>query len=241
MRLNLSAGVNCVHYVLSDIHGNERRFEGILEQIGLRREDTLYVLGDVIDRYSGGIRILRRLMSMYHVQMIPGNHEYMMLRALGEPLDSHRDDGTALAHWYRNGGGVTHSNWQILRDRVCWDIMDYLHSLPLNIDVEVAGRKYRLVHGAPVECWKRNRSPQYPTETHFAVWHRLEMGEPLLPDTTVIFGHTPTCHYQEGMPMRIWHGSGCIGIDCGCGWPENRSGGRLACLRLEDGAEFYCE
>ena len=37
--------------------------------------------------------------------------------------------------------------------------------------------------------------------------------------------------------MRIYHGSGRIGIDCGCAYPE----GRLACLRLDDMKEFYSE
>ena len=230
-----------MHYVISDIHGNERRFDSILEQIDLKREDTLYVLGDVIDRHPKGISILKRLMAMPNVQMILGNHEYMMLRALGDPVDTNRDDGRALAHWYHNGGSVTHTAWDCLRERECLRIQDYLHSLPLNIDVEVGGKKYKLVHGAPVEGWKDNRDPKYRTATHYAVWRRLEAEEPLPCAETVIFGHTPTRHYQKGMPMRIWYGSGRIGIDCGGGWPEDGSGGRLACLRLEDGAEFYAE
>ena len=51
-------------YVMSDIHGNLRRFNSIMEQIKLTDKDTLYVLGDVIDRYPDGIRILRKLMAM---------------------------------------------------------------------------------------------------------------------------------------------------------------------------------
>ena len=74
-------------YVLSDIHGNERRFNSILKQINLQNEDTLYILGDVIDRHPDGIRILRKIMSMPNVKMLLGNHEYMMLRALGHPYD----------------------------------------------------------------------------------------------------------------------------------------------------------
>lgn len=37
---------------------------------------------------------------------------------------------------------------------------------------------------------------------------------------------------------RIWHGNNIIDIDCGCGnlRSEHR---RLACLRLDDMAEFY--
>ena len=36
-------------YVMSDIHGQKRRFDSVMKQINLQPEDTLYVLGDVID------------------------------------------------------------------------------------------------------------------------------------------------------------------------------------------------
>ena len=72
-------------YVLSDIHGNMANFKSILKQIDLQPEDTLYVLGDVVDRYPDGIRIIRMIMSMPNVKMILGNHEYMMLKALTMP------------------------------------------------------------------------------------------------------------------------------------------------------------
>ena len=45
-------------YVMSDIHGNAIRFNSIMEQIDLRPEDTLYVLGDVLDRGPQGIKII---------------------------------------------------------------------------------------------------------------------------------------------------------------------------------------
>ena len=37
-------------YVMSDIHGQKRRFDSIMKQINLQPEDTLYFLVDVIDR-----------------------------------------------------------------------------------------------------------------------------------------------------------------------------------------------
>ena len=48
-------------YVMSDIHGNVRRFDSIMEEIDLQPDDTLYVLGDVIDRFPYGIKILQEL------------------------------------------------------------------------------------------------------------------------------------------------------------------------------------
>ena len=233
-----------MHYVLSDIHGNERRFRSILEQIDLCPDDILYVLGDVIDRHPGGLRILRQLMAMPNAKLILGNHEYMMLRALGHPLDDNSDDGGALAHWYRNGGDVTHRHWKRLRKSTRQQILDYLLSLPLSREVQVGSTIYRLVHGAPTELWEQNTDSRYRNPTHFAVWRRLEEHDPMPGGITVIFGHTPTRHYQDIAPMEIWYGEGRIGIDCGSGYPEhgeNSRYGRLACLRLEDGRVFYSE
>ena len=124
-------------YVMSDIHGNAIRFNSIMEQIDLQPEDTLYILGDVIDRYPDGIRILRLLMSMPNVQMLLGNHEYMMLNALDRLAKDNPEYPHALRLWYRNGGDITHEYIKHIRKCVRKEIFDYLHSLPLNIDIEI--------------------------------------------------------------------------------------------------------
>lgn len=74
-------------YVMSDIHGNSERFNSVMEQINLQPEDTLYILGDVVDRFPDGIRILRKLMGMPNVKMLRGNHEQMMLRTILVPYE----------------------------------------------------------------------------------------------------------------------------------------------------------
>ena len=238
-------------YVLSDIHGNERRFHSILKQIDLRSEDTLYILGDVIDRHPCGIRILRRIMSMPNAKMLLGNHEYMMLRALGCPYEA--DDPAcplvekedALEHWYENGGKVTHDYWKRLRKSLRKEMIDYLRALPVNIDIELNGKAYKLVHSAPLEEY--GNFPGYPSPVFFAVWKRWRRFDQFAGDYTMIFGHTPTDHYRHEAPNKIWYsrrGSRCIGIDCGSGYPEEypySRYGRLACLRLDDGKEFYSE
>lgn len=227
-------------YILSDIHGNIRRFQSILEQIDLQPQDTLYVLGDVIDRHPGGIKILRQIMSMPNARMLLGNHEYMMLRALGQPYDDNVDDGRAKEHWYRNGGEVTHAHWKRLRKTLRQEILEYLRALPLSVDVTANGKAYKLVHGAPMELY--DHDPVYCNAVHFAVWKRLEADRLLPGGSTLVFGHTPTQYYQDAVPMEVWRGDNRIGIDCGSGYPEtgpNSEKGRLACLRLDDGKVFY--
>ena len=234
-------------YVMSDIHGNMRRFNSIMAQIDLQPEDTLYVLGDVIDRHGDGVRILRRLMAMPNARVLLGNHEHMMLRALGEPYepgDSPNPEECRFL-WYRNGGEVTHRYWKHIRKTLRAEVIAYLKSLPLQYDVQVNGRDYKLVHAAPVELYEawgdKSRTP-----THFAVWRRWETGDALPGGYTMIFGHTPTKHYAYHSPLRVYWGDNVIGIDCGSGYPDRPEDefapqGNLACLRLDDLQVFYSE
>ena len=49
-------------YVMSDLHGRYDKYVQMLEKIGFGDGDTLYILGDVIDRGPDGIRILLDMM-----------------------------------------------------------------------------------------------------------------------------------------------------------------------------------
>lgn len=234
-------------YVMSDIHGNGPKFESVMKQINLRPDDALYVLGDVIDRYPDGIKILRKLMSMPNVKMLLGNHEHMMLEALAVTYNmKDRNDRERyfrnLRLWYNNGGHETHSSLKHLRKTTRAEIFDYLQSLPVNLDIEVNGNKYRLAHAAPVELYNRY-GKRYKSEKEFAIWYRLIGIKIILGDYTLIFGHTPTMYFQDEDVQNIWHENNMIGIDCRCGitnfYPSDY--GRLGCLRLDDGMEFYSE
>ena len=70
------------NYVISDIHGQYKTYKRMLRAIDLKPEDTLYVLGDVIDRGPDGIKILCDMMKRSNVRMFMGNHELLMLDAL---------------------------------------------------------------------------------------------------------------------------------------------------------------
>ena len=72
---------------MSDIHGRKDRFDDVLKQIKLTKNDTLYILGDVIDRNPDGITILKYIMHKPNIKMLLGNHEYMMLNALQNEED----------------------------------------------------------------------------------------------------------------------------------------------------------
>ncbi len=45
-------------YVVSDIHGEYDTLMALLNKISFSEEDTLYILGDVVDRGREGVKIL---------------------------------------------------------------------------------------------------------------------------------------------------------------------------------------
>jgi len=235
-------------YVMSDIHGNKKNFDSIMEQISLQPDDTLYILGDVVDRHSHGIELLQIIKEMPNVKMLLGNHEYMMLNVVGRPYN--RDNGLEnwyymrkLDLWYSNGGSITHQEFEKLNEVDRTDLLCYLNGLPVSADVELNGTKFKLVHAAPPEMFVP-KVTHYKDERQYAVWCRLKPEDDIPEGYTLIFGHTPTVHFQDDDILRIWYGKNRIGIDCGSGFPVMRKTlniGRLACLRLDDMTEFYSE
>ena len=211
-------------YCMSDIHGESDRFHQMLELINFSEEDTMYIIGDVIDRYPGGVDILKEIMDRPNIIMLLGNHEKMCLDTLG-PYSVYG----SRALWLQNGGSGTYRELLYVCSRdERQKILRFLSELPDYLDICVNGQQFHLVHGFPSE------------DPEVRIWERPEAGTPdPIENSIAIIGHTPTCYLTDnfGEPFRIWHGDGIIDIDCGCGnKTEHR---RLACLRLDDMQEFY--
>ena len=212
-------------YCISDIHGEYDRYKKMLGLIGLTEKDTLYVLGDVVDRHPNGIDVLLDIMQRDNVHMCLGNHEDLLYATLG-PVQVFG----ARQLWQQNGGSSTRRELLYMRtkeERLA--ILRFIESLPDHFNIVVNGEPFHLVHGWPghtkdVRIW--GRPEPIPTE-------------PPIYGVTTIIGHTPTVylHGDDGNPFRIWHGPGVIDIDCGCGNETEKR--RLACLRLDDMKEFY--
>ena len=167
----------------------------------------------------------------YTYRMVGGTKRALQLMILEYPF--------AFWQWGNNCADIPDqesADWE--------EIFEYLDKLPLNVELTVNGRQYLLTHAAPVDLYE-SYDWKYKSARDFAVWMRFEKF-PVLEGRTVIFGHTPTHHFQPDDPMAVWDAPGWIGIDCGCMLPETgdpRSGlrGRLACLRLDDMRVFYSE
>lgn len=237
-----------MNYVLADIHGQQDRFNKMLDLINLQPTDTLYILGDVIDRHPDGIQILKQIIHMPNVKMSLGNHEDMMSNALRFylstnprlPISDIEDENLfdLFDHWFANGGRVTFESFMAQSPEEQEEILDYIDSLPLEFNLEVNGTKFILVHAAPVESFYPMF--KYDTPHDHALWYRDIKYLPRRVEETVVFGHTRTKNFQDNIPQCIWHHNNLIGIDCGCA-SKDKDDSQLACLRLDDMQEFYVQ
>jgi len=136
-------------YAVGDCHGRADLFEHLMRQL---RQDSaarspmatkIIVLGDVIDRGAQSAELVQRMMRYNRASdrflVLLGNHEQMMLAALGGDLG-------ALAAWMKIGGDQTLRSWgvpcealgadgrtllTVARAQVPAEVLHWMESLPL--------------------------------------------------------------------------------------------------------------
>ena len=234
-------------YVCSDIHGHYDKYLAMLKTIRLRPSDTLWVLGDVIDRGPDGCKILLDMMVRPNVIPILGNHEFtaavclpwLMEEVTDQSLDAlDRTQLAALSEWVANGGGATLRELKQLPQQTREQILEYIRDMDLYAQVSVGGRDFLLVHAG-----LENFSPDKPLEEYELqdfLFSRPKPDQVYFEDRYLVYGHTPArlLRGQLGEPLsdRILRRGRQIAVDCGCGF-----GGMLGCLCLDTLEEFYIE
>ena len=231
-------------YVISDIHGEYDMLMDLLEKISLQDSDTLYVLGDVLDRGPHPIKTLRKLMVMPNVICLVGNHELMALESLKflmqeitteniKKLDPEMLDGFLV--WVEhNGGKTTMDEFKELSLEDQKEVIEYLRDFLVYEEIEVAGKDYLLVHAGLGGFDPGKDIEDYSLKE--LVWDRADYDICYYADKYVITGHTPTQYiYNNPNPGYIYRKNNHIAIDCGAYMPE----GRLAAICLDTGEEYY--
>lgn len=230
-------------YVCSDLHGYSLdKFKAFLNKIGFCEDDFLYIIGDVIDRGKGGIKILKWLMSMYNAQLILGNHEQMMLASsfvFEEITDASINNLTAAqltaySMWVANSGQPTIDALAAIRQREIKYILEYLQEAPLYETVTANGRDFILTHSGLGNFSPDKKLSDYTSDE--LLWNRPNIDQKYFDDITVVFGHTPTVHYGEEHKGKILFTDSWIDVDVGAGL-----GLPPAILRLDDMKIFHCE
>ncbi len=225
-------------YAVSDIHGCYGKYLRLIESIDLRPEDTLYVLGDVVDRGEQGIDILLDMQKRKNIVPLRGNHDFIALRylrAMELPYDG--EEVWELADncrmWLADGGAPTLEAYIRLSDREKRGVLSYLRSFSVYEEVEAGGNRFFLSHTVP----DKKRMQSFDT----LLWQEFIVGEPeydeeYFPDRYIVTGHTPTGLIDPASSGRIFRHKRHIAIDCGAVF-----GKPLGCIRLDDFKEFYVD
>ena len=217
-------------YVMSDIHGMGSLLEEMLDKIAFSRSDHLYILGDMIDRGTEPVKVLDLVMSSRNITALRGNHE------------------DSFADWYENEADKRknkyyYNTWDILTDspktmEKLPDYVNFMRRLPLYKKLKLNGNCYLMAHASTegiLKMWKRKDMFLWDSSM-------VDRGRGI-PGYISIVGHVPTLIIKGAPrnPAAIWHAPDGRLIDVDCGAAFGVMGGRLGCLCLDTGEEYYVQ
>ena len=242
------------NYVISDLHGHFALYNMLLKTINFSNKDTLYVLGDAIDRGPDGIKILQDIMKRDNVVFLPGNHEDMMCMVIRSIYDDLPQREILCERWWLNGGEVTARELYKLEDSEIIKIEKFIRNSPLEVKVEINNKVFVMAHATPLNMTKKEYEEkcnsfskvdninieEIPTYKKMLLWKRVEKDHIYPKDIIAIFGHTPTSYYQNCRPYKIWEYENKICLDCSlANYHLKNKNSRLGCLCLDDLSKIY--
>lgn len=217
-------------YAMSDLHGEYQKYLAMLEKIKFNQEDTLYLLGDLVDRGPEPVKILQDIMQRPNVYPLLGNHEVMAVYILKQLLLEVTEETISQVDtylmenifiWQRNGGGVTLEQFQALPPRKRRQLLEFLEGFGWYETVDVGQRAFLLVHAGLGNYRPGKKLVEYSLEELTMV--RPDYQTQYFPDDSiyVLSGHTPT--KLLGGKWEIYRSHNNIVLDCGRpsagGWP----------------------
>ncbi len=230
-------------YVMSDLHGEYEKYIKMLKLINFTDNDTLYILGDVVDRGNHPVKILKDMSMRANIYPLMGNHEIMALYLLKklavditeDNYKSQIDTETmyALLDWQTEGGSTTIQEFTSLSKEERLDLINYIEEFSLYEIEEINGKLFIMVHSGLGNFSKDKELDDYTADELTCC--RFDYSKKYFSNDNIyiITGHTPTLSIT-GKP-EIYMCNNNINIDCGAVF-EN---GQLACLCLDTMEAFY--
>lgn len=187
-------------YCSSDWHGCRVPAKKLLNY--LQPEDTLYYLGDAIDRGNDGVELMNILMNRPNTIYLLGNHESMMQEYLSNiAVDQKAWIDSATTLWFSNGGDKTYSALPTDPDTLT-KYYTYISKMPKEaIYTSSAGHTVILEHAgfSPfIGSYKLKMHDPLWDRDHFRdKWSTGKDYKGLNPETTyLVHGHTPVQYLQ---------------------------------------------
>lgn len=206
-------------FVIADIHGCALTFLCLIEEkLRLSEKDTLYLLGDLIDRGPRSREVIEGILSLqqrgFSLRILRGNHEEMLLNACADP--------GMVSAWLQNGGNATLHSFGV---RSPGELSSAMLNLFATLPDHLLLRDFVLVHAG------LNFDNDDPFQDREAmIWSRSYDVDPeRLGGRRLICGHTP----RSLAEIRASLGTSRIMLDNGCVYGPTGGLGNLVALELD--------
>lgn len=208
----------CRAFAIGDIHGCHKTFSMLVENgIRLKKNDTLFLLGDYIDRGPDSKAVIDYILDLidkgYDVRPLIGNHEQLLLEAIDSPY--------YFDTWIKNRGYTTLKNFKVTKPI---NIEDKYIKFFRKLEYYYTYNNLILVHGG------LNFAKDDPFKDKYSmVWERNSYIDMVKTGgKKVICGHSPTAINAVRQSLV----KNRITLDSGCVYPEVNGMGFLSALEL---------
>jgi len=220
-------------FAISDIHGCAKTFHTLLDNLAFSKSDSLYLLGDFIDRGPDSKGVLDQVMFLkndgYQVFCTRGNHEQLMLNSFTDP---HHEQV-----WKNNGGMDMLESYGVAHQRdLPASCIDLVNSFLYYIEIE----GFILVH-AGLDFIRND--PMYDTKSMMWIrdWYHYIRYD-WLGDRIIVHGHTPIPRQEIENQLSKIKQQQYLDIDNGCVFAPHaahRGLGQLCCFDLTNRELFF--
>jgi serine/threonine protein phosphatase 1 len=206
-------------YAISDIHGCYFTFRELLNQIDLSKTDTLYLLGDYVNRGPNSKPLIDFIIDLqkqgYNIVALKGNHEAMIFDSI------ELENWTPGAEETLKSFGINHLK-NLDKKYINW--FSHLKYFAENDDCI-------LVHAG------FNFSIQNPFDDKESMlwirdWHH-NIDYHFLQNRKIIHGHVPTTKKAIEQMLSMFDTQKVLTIDNGCHMKGLKGFGSLCCVELE--------
>jgi serine/threonine protein phosphatase 1 len=225
-------------YVLSDLHGRYDLYIKMLEKIKFGKEDTLYILGDFVDRGDEGLKIVLDIAERNIIGLM-GNHDFLALSILSSldrtlKLGQLEDMRYLIDMWKMDGGTATYNEYKKLSPEERKLALMTIDGFRNYAEVKIGEREFVLCHGGVRDYSEDRPLADYTIEDLAFFREDYSKSKFAKRGKYLITGHTPTAAIEGATEGKIYKNHDHIAIDCGAVF-----GYGLGCLCLDTMEEFY--
>lgn len=168
-----------MNFFVSDIHGAATEYFRLKEMIGLKKNDNLYILGDIFDGNNqnpgANLEILDDVMSNNNIKLLLGDHEYWHVMYYMSYKGGNEDD---MEYCQKQLYQMEHTGKPLLKylrnklsDREYKKYMSFLSECGMSNYIKIGNFSLYLVHSSPCLCldpeiWQREVT-EIPLDLNF--------------------------------------------------------------------------